>query len=162
MEASEGFLISLYKNQGEKRLIATLRKLELDDQREGREEMACWQMAYKNEKIFLRIWVWRFVLLGGMQALSSYFNNNKLLCNPFYSPNIALEKYEYNNTLIGTLSSQGIMKLIVLLWEFIQGLPAEGSYLLTHGVHYPIPFKTVSFISGNCFNSSLSAYSNQF
>lgn len=41
MEASEGFLISLYKNQGEKRLIATLRKLELYDQRESREEMAC-------------------------------------------------------------------------------------------------------------------------
>lgn len=69
VEASEGFLISLYKNQGEKRLIATLRKLGLYDQREGREEMVCWQMAYKNEKIFLRIWVWRFLLHGETQAL---------------------------------------------------------------------------------------------
>lgn len=41
MEASDSFLISLYKNQGEKRLIATLRKLGLYDQREGREEIAC-------------------------------------------------------------------------------------------------------------------------
>lgn len=66
--------------------------------------------------------------------------------------------------LMGTLSSQGIIKLIVLfLQEFLLGLAAGGcSYLLTHRGHYPTPFKTGSFVSGNYFNSALFAYPKQF
>jgi len=71
------------------KLIATLRKLGLDDQRKGREGMACWQMLIEMEKFF-RGYEWSSLLLE-MQAVS-YFNNNQLLSMPFYSENIMYEK----------------------------------------------------------------------